>query len=159
VYDLALAGVDLPGERDGDWRQRLERLAVRVIETLGGHDDLALVALTRVPTGPHALRILEETLRLLRAGGIPGELCPWAADLLDQFVVSSALERSARLRGTGTRAAAAADLDATFAALSPDGFPTIHALRGAMTTSPGLEAQTAWKLRVLLDGLLAARPA
>lgn len=98
VYDLALAGIRLPGPADGDWRAQLELLVSRAITTLGSHDDIALVAITRVPTGPHALRILEATMTLLRAGGIDDKLCPWAADLLDQYVTSSALELAARLR-------------------------------------------------------------
>src|SRR5688572_28822273 len=70
VYDLALAEVRVPGPADGDWRARLELLVGRAIATLGGHDDIALVAIARVPTGPHALRVLEAMMTLLRAGGI-----------------------------------------------------------------------------------------
>src|SRR3954471_20422476 len=44
VYDLALAGVHLPGPADGDWRVRLELLVSRAIAALGSHDDIALVA-------------------------------------------------------------------------------------------------------------------
>ncbi|BCY11697.1 TetR/AcrR family transcriptional regulator [Actinoplanes sp. L3-i22] len=173
VYDQALAGVRLPGAADGDWRARLELLVGRVITTLGGHDDLALVAITRVPTGPHALRILEATLALLRTGGIADELCPWAADLLDQYVTSSALELAARLReqraATATNGPAAAteqalsgaagsELDAVYGELSADTHPTIHALLPAMT-SAGRDSNTyaTWKLNVLIDGLLTHR--
>ena len=166
VYDLALAAVELPGPADGDWRARLELLVGRTITTLGGHDDLALVALTRVPTGPHALRLLEETLTLLRAGGIADAACPWAADLLDQYVTSSALERAARLRAQralrtpateqAMSQAAGSELDAVYGALPAAGFPTIHALRASMTSAGRSgDACAAWKLRVLIDGLLA----
>lgn len=157
AYDLALASVTLPDEADGDWQARLELLAARVIATLGSHDDLALVALTRVQTGRHALRIMEETLRLLRAGGISDDVCPWAADLIDQFVTSSALERAARARAGGSRVSVGAELDAVFEALPAEAYPTICALRTSMTATGDLEAQTTWKLRVLLDGLHRGR--
>ncbi|GLY93159.1 TetR/AcrR family transcriptional regulator [Actinoplanes sp. NBRC 103695] len=156
VYDLALADVTLPDEGDGDWRARIKLLAGRVIATLGSHDDLALVAITRVRTGRHALRIMEETLRLLRAGGISDAVCPWAADLIDQHITSSALERAARARAGGTREAVGAELDAVFEALPAGAYPTIHALRPSMTTTGDLAAQATWKLRVLIDGLLVA---
>lgn len=171
VYDLALADVRLPGPADGDWRARLELLVGRAIAALGSHDDIALVAITRVPTGPHALRLLEETMSLLRAGGIDDALCPWAADLLDQYVTSSALEHAARLRdqrdSTAAEGPAAATeevlsraagsrLDAVYGELPAETYPTIHALRAAMTTA-GRDsgAYAAWKLGVVLDGLLA----
>ncbi|MET8359074.1 TetR/AcrR family transcriptional regulator [Micromonospora sp. NPDC005171] len=173
VYDLALAGVDLPGPADGDWRAQLELLVSRAITTLASHDDIALVAISRVPTGPHALRILEATMALLRAGGIDDNLCPWAADLLDQYVTSSALELAARLRdqrtlaATGSAAeateeamseAARFELDSVYGDLPADTHPTIHALRPAMTTAGrNSHVSTTWKLNVIIDGLLSHR--
>jgi AcrR family transcriptional regulator len=170
AYDLALAQVDLPSEADGDWRARLELLVGRTITALGGHDDIALVALTKVQTGHNALRISEETLSLLRAGGIENAACVWAADLLDQYITSSALERAGWLRaqrslnasGSSAEAtehamarAAGAELDAVFSSLPADEYPTIHALRGSMTIAGDSGTRAAWKLRVIIDGLLA----
>jgi AcrR family transcriptional regulator len=173
VYDLALAAVRLPGPDDGDWRARLELLISRTIAALGSHDDIALVAITRVPTGPHALRILEETMTLLRACGIDDGLCPRAADLLDQYVTSSALELATQLRDQRARAAtegaaaatekamseaAKSELDAVYGGLPADTYPTIHALRAAMTTAGrSSHASATWKLSVILDGLLSHR--
>ncbi|MFI6070811.1 TetR/AcrR family transcriptional regulator [Actinoplanes sp. NPDC051343] len=173
VYDLALAGIRLPGPADGDWRAQLELLVSRAITTLGSHDDIALVGIIRVPTGPHALRILEATMTLLRAGGIDDKLCLWAADLLDQYVTSSALELAARLRDqralTAAEGAAKAteeamseaagsELDAVYGDLPADTYPTIHALRPAMTTAGrNSHAYANWKLSVIIDGLLSHR--
>jgi AcrR family transcriptional regulator len=173
VYDLALGGVHLPGPADGDWRVQLELLVSRAITTLGSHDDIALVAVTRVPTGPNAVRILEATMTLLRAGGVDDHLCPWAADLLDQFVTSSALELAARLRDQralkaaegATEAteeamsqAAGSELDAAYGDLPAETYPTIHALRPAMTTAGrNSHAYATWKIGVIIDGLLAHR--
>jgi len=170
VYDLALAQVDLPSEADGDWRARLERLVGRTIAVLGDHDDIALIALTRLQTGRNALRISEATLSLLREAGIDDVACVWAADLLDQYVTSSALERAGWLRAqrhltvsgpaeAATEAAmsqaAGAGLDAVLASLPADEYPTIHALRGSMIISANGDSRAAWKLRVIIDGLLA----
>jgi AcrR family transcriptional regulator len=170
AYDLALEQVDLPTAADGDWRTRLELLVGRTITVLGDHDDIALVALTKVQTGHNALRISEETLSLLRAGGIEDAACVWAADLLDQYVTSSALERAGWLRaqrsldasGSAAEAtehamaqAAGAELDAVYRSLPADEYPTIHALRGSMTSAGDSDTRAAWKLRVIIDGLLA----
>jgi AcrR family transcriptional regulator len=165
AYDLALAPVELPGS-GGDWRARLELLVERVITALGDHDDIALVAITQVQTGHHSLRVTEEVLRLLRAGGLDGAACVWAADLLDQYVTSSALERAAWLRSqrgldparateSALSRAAGAELDAVLSGLDAEEYPTIHALRGPMTAAGETGARAAWKLRVIIDGLLA----
>ncbi|SNY57689.1 TetR/AcrR family transcriptional regulator C-terminal domain-containing protein [Paractinoplanes atraurantiacus] len=162
VYDLALAEVELPGPADGDWRARLESLVGRAVGVLAGHDDLAMVALTGVQTGTNALRLTEEMLRLLREGGIDDAHCAWAADLLDQHVISSALERAGWLRDQRRQEAteqamilkAERELDSVIEALPPAEFPTLHALRGSLTTTGDSDARAEWKLRVIIDGLL-----
>lgn len=156
VYDLALGEVELPA--DGDWRARLETLTGRVITALSGHDDIALVALTGVQTGPNALRVMEETLRLLREAGVEDAKCAWAADLIDQYIVSSALERAGWLRAQrGDEVAAGSALDEIFGALPAAEFPTLHALSGQLTSAGNGEERAAWKLRVIIDGLLQGR--
>lgn len=170
AYDMALGHVELPVAADGDWRSRLELLVDRAVAALSDHGDIASVALTKVPTGRHALRISEEMLRLLRTGGVDDAKCAWAADLLDQYVISSALERAGWLRAQRVLAAsdnshvateqamseaAGAELDAVYGALPAEEYPTIHALRGLMTSPGDSHARAAWKLRVIIDGLLA----
>jgi AcrR family transcriptional regulator len=160
VYDRALAEVELPGPADGAWRARLELLVSRTIEVLSRHDDIALVALTGLATGPHALRLTEETLRLLREGGVGDATCVWAADLLDQHVISSALERARWRRDKrepDAAARASRDIDAAVGALPIDEFPTLHALRASLVKGGDVTARAEWKLRAIIDGLLAQR--
>ncbi|MHC1558593.1 TetR/AcrR family transcriptional regulator C-terminal domain-containing protein [Actinomycetospora sp. C-140] len=164
AHDLALAGVELP--TGGDWRDRLEQLVARVVGALAAHGDLAMAAIATVPLGPHFLRITEEMLRLLREGGIADAACAWAVDLLVQYVASSALEQGAWNRAQraiadpaqATAEAMGADfagrIDAVYARLDPEAFPAITALRPLLTAGGGDE-RDAWKLRVIVDGLLA----
>ncbi|WP_033342120.1 TetR/AcrR family transcriptional regulator [Catenuloplanes japonicus] len=184
AYDLALADVEIP--TTGPWRPRLELLVTRAIESLGRHDDLASVTFADVPTGPHALRLTEAILTLLRTAALDDAACAWAADLLDAHITSSALELAARHRDQRTAAtpppttapdhhapsptgpadpraasptalaeATGARLRAVYDALPPDTFPSIHALRAHLVGGD----RAAWKLRVLIDGLLAqSRP-
>lgn len=167
AHDLALAGVEVPTE--GDWRARFEVLVARIIEALSAHHDLAMAAIAEVPLGPHSLRLNEEMLRLLRAGGIDDGACAWAADLLGQYIASSALEQGAWNRAQraitdpeqatieAMGAAFSGRLDAVYGALDPAEFPTLTALRPLLTGGGG-DARAAWKLRVIVDGLLAQPP-
>lgn len=166
VHDLALADVALPTGADGDWRARLELLIDRMVAALSAHADIAMAAIAGVPLGPHSLRVNEEVLRLLRVGGIDDAACAWAADLLGQYVASSALEQAAwhreqreiadpdRATTEAMGAAFAGRIDAVYAVLDPAEFPTIVALRPLLTGGGG-DARASWKLRVIVDGLLA----
>ncbi|PRY45047.1 TetR/AcrR family transcriptional regulator [Umezawaea tangerina] len=173
AHDLAVAPVELPGESDGDWRARLELLVDRIVDALGSHDDIASVGLTDVPVGPQTLRVTEEMLRLLRVGGIDDAACAWAADLLGQYIASSALEKAARLRAQRDLARAdatgcaseeamseafSARLDVVYRSLPADRYPTIAVLAPLLTGGHG-GSRAAWKLRVIIDGLLAQDPA
>lgn len=163
AHDLALADVELP--TGGDWRGRLEQLVDRTVAALAAHNDVAMAAIAAVPLGPHFLRINEEMLRLLREGGIGDAACAWAVDLLTQYIASSALEQGAWRReqrgitdpARATDKAMGADfagrIDGVYAGLDPAEFPTITALRPLLTAGGGDE-RDAWKLRVIVDGLL-----
>ncbi|MGW2508668.1 TetR/AcrR family transcriptional regulator [Streptomyces scopuliridis] len=165
AHDLAVADVRLPTEADGDWRARLELLVDRAVTALAAHNDIATVGMTGALPGPHILRITEELLRLLRTGGISDAACAWAADLIGQYIASSALEeamwsrarRSQELPGgssAGAEEAFAARLDALYRSLPAERYPTIRALTPLLTGGDGA-TRAAWKLRVLIDGLLA----
>ncbi|WP_433658413.1 TetR/AcrR family transcriptional regulator [Nocardia sp. CA-128927] len=156
THDRAVAAVELPTDADGDWRARLELLVERVVAVLAGHRDLAAVGFTEAPTGPHILRLVEEMLRLLRLGGIQDAAGVWAVDLLGQYIASAALEAAARTDSTAeTIDATAARLDAVYQALPADDYPTIRELAPLLTA--GGSARESWKLRVIIDGLLAQR--
>jgi AcrR family transcriptional regulator len=170
AYERALADVVLPGDGDGAWRGRLELLVGRTIDALAAHDAIASVALGDVPLGPESLRLTEEMSRLLRVGGVADAQIGWAMDLLGQYVASSALEGAVHRRtqrelaaSTDDRgrsstesmtAAMVARIQAVYDGLDPSRFPTLHALRGVLTGGGG-DARAAWKLRILVDGLLA----
>jgi AcrR family transcriptional regulator len=138
AHDRAVREVELPTDADGDWRARLELLVHRTVETLARHGDIATVGRTDAAAGPAGLRIIDELLRLMRAGGIPDGACAWAIDLLGQHVAAAALE------GTGTPAHQE-DLDP---------YPTLREL-APLLRSGTPAARARWKLRVLLDGLRA----
>ncbi|MFE7565815.1 TetR/AcrR family transcriptional regulator [Streptomyces sp. NPDC057539] len=149
ALDLAVADVRLPTDSDGDWRARLELLVDRSVTALAAHNDIATVGMTGALPGPHSLRITEELLRLLRTGGISDAACAWAADLIGQYIASSALEEREK-----EEEAFAARLDTLYRSLPAGRYPTIRALGPLLTGGDGA-TRAAWKLRVLIDGLLA----
>jgi AcrR family transcriptional regulator len=137
AHDLAVAGIDLPTDADGDWRARLELLIQRVVNALSAHADIASIGRTNLTTGPNSLRIIEEILRLLRLGGVADTACAWAVDLFGQYIASSALEHATQPP-----------------ALPTEGYPTIRAL-APLLASGDSTSRGAWKLRVIIDGILA----
>lgn len=157
THDLAVAAVELPTDADGDWRTRLELLVERIVAALATHRDLAAVGFTEAPTGPRILRLIEEMLRLLRLGGIQDSACVWAVDLLGQFIASAALEAAARTISDGATesvADTAIRLGAIYQALPADDYPTIRKLAPLLTI--GGSARETWKLRAILDGIVAS---
>lgn len=166
AYDLALAEVRLPAPGDGSWREQLERIVVDQIEVLASHGDIALVALVDAQLGSNSLRVTERILALLRSGGVADDTCIAAADLLDQFVTSSAIEQAAWARDAQTVhpkdsvsaseeamvSSAAGRIEAAYEALSPEDFPAITALKIHLSTTDPTDRR-AWKLNAVLDGI------
>ncbi|OPC77273.1 transcriptional regulator [Embleya scabrispora] len=183
VLDHAVADVVVPDEGVGGWRPRLELLVGRIVAALAAHNDIASVGLRDALPGPHGLRLTEEMARLLRTGGLDDDACSWAIDLLGQYIYSTALENAGAPQprraptspssDTDTDTGAGADtdtitdptapetftarLDATFRTLPADRYPTLRALAPRLTGG-NQDARAAWKLRVIIDGLLAQPP-
>ncbi|GCD92890.1 TetR/AcrR family transcriptional regulator [Embleya hyalina] len=181
VLDHAVADVVVPDEGAGDWRTRLELLVGRIVAALARHNDIASVGLRDALPGRHGLRLTEEMARLLRAGGLDDDACSWAIDLLGQYIYSTALENTGAPHSRRPPAAPSSDtgadtttdtatdtdptvpetftarLDATFRTLPADRYPTLRALAPRLTGGDQ-DARAAWKLRVIIDGLLAQPP-
>ncbi|MCG5215966.1 TetR/AcrR family transcriptional regulator [Streptosporangium sp. KLBMP 9127] len=157
MCDEALGEVPLPADRGGSWRTRLTNLVNAYIEALARHRGLALVALGTIPAGPNALLITERMLALLKEGGLTDDTAAWAVDLLGLHLTAVAAEQSAHHDQTvdgGSEAAYLQEVGDHFAALPPDRFPMITALREPLLAGSG-EQRATWFLHVLLTGILA----
>ncbi|MFI1582670.1 TetR/AcrR family transcriptional regulator C-terminal domain-containing protein [Embleya sp. NPDC020630] len=157
VLDHAVADVVVPDDGAGDWRTRLELLVGRIVTALAGHNDIASIGLRDALPGPHGLRLTEEMARLLRTGGLDDDACSWAIDLLGQYIYSTALENAGAGTDPPTPETFTARLDATFRTLPAGRYPTLRALAPSLTGG-NRDARAAWKLRVIIDGLLAQPP-
>ncbi|MEH0510047.1 TetR/AcrR family transcriptional regulator C-terminal domain-containing protein [Streptomyces sp. B21-106] len=153
MLDAALAQVPLPPDDagDGSWQEGLQALAGAAIEAMSRHEGLAAVALGAIPTGEHALLVLDRMLALLKQGGLDDITAAWAVDLLYLHIAAAAAEQSVRNRQATGEENVVAAADRRYASLPADRYPMVTSLREALL-SPG--DRDAWGLNVLINGLL-----
>ncbi|HMA35742.1 MAG TPA: TetR/AcrR family transcriptional regulator C-terminal domain-containing protein [Chloroflexia bacterium] len=151
MLDRALAAVALPAARAGGWRDRLAAVLASYLRVLYNGPGLAQLALTTIPAGPNALRLIETLLDLLLEGGIAPPVAAWAVDLLTLHVAAVAAEQSAH-RAQGDDALG--PVTRAVAAVSAADYPHIHALRAELLS--GGDTRFGWGVDVLLNGVLHA---
>jgi AcrR family transcriptional regulator len=61
---------------EGDWKQRLTTLALRLREAFGGHPQIAAIWGRYASGGAGSRLVMEEVLQALRAAGLPDEQIP-----------------------------------------------------------------------------------
>lgn len=160
MLDRVVGEVALPAPDAGDWRTRLMTLITSSIEVLARRRGLALTALATIPVGPNALAITEYVMTLLREGGMDDATIAWAVDLIALYVNAFAAEQSIyhdRLAHGQTEAEFLAQVERAYAALPPDRYATVVALRELLLRGSGAE-RLAWGVNVLLNGLLVTPP-
>jgi Tetracyclin repressor-like, C-terminal domain len=98
-----------------------------------------------------ALRLVENLLGILLAGGLDPQDAAWAADIFSLLVTYAAIEHEARRAGDEELAD---EVHRTFAGLPPDRFPllTAHATQLVAGTS---DERFRYAVDVVTDGLLA----
>lgn len=146
----ALLGSLSPPAAAGTWRGRLHAVLEGYMALLRRYPELARMAMSTMPSGPHYLALVERLLALLAEGGIPDRQAAWGVDLLLLHATANALEkaewgRSERFDGEfSALTEAVASVDATT-------HPNLARLGGGLMT--GGPARGAWQLDVLLNGL------
>ena len=158
LFDAAIAAVETEPTDPGRWREQLHALANRIFHVLAvEYPGIARLAMIHIPSGANAMRVTESLLSLLKAGGVGDQAAAYAADLMTSYINAIAYEHSAyRMvhddpEHEGREVARLAE---RFAALSPEGHPTLVALGPLMTRGDGNE-RFALGLDVLVNGLLA----
>lgn len=160
LLDRAMGEIELPPETAGDWRARALQLVQNGVETLTQRRGLAFISLATIPVGPNALAASEYMLSLLLAGGIDPATAAWGVDLIALYVNAFAAEQTmylSRQEQGQTQAGYLAKVDEAFAALPPETFPHMLAMRSLLLAGSGEERFT-WSIQVILNGLLATPP-
>lgn len=164
VYDWMM-GQELPPAVTPDpkrWDEQVKDLMRAWRRALMKHNDLAKVQLGNVPTGPNAVRAMEQMFAVLHAGGLPPKVIGYAADLLAQFMSVSAYEVAlfnARLQTPEEWDAFHRDLLAYFEALPAEQFPTLKLLSPHLVEEDESEdTRFEFGLDILIRGLAAHAP-
>lgn len=158
LFDEVVGEIPLPEPDPGRWQEQLTRLWTDSHAALARNGDIARVALGRVPLGPHAMRMAEVTMAILRSGGVPDQAVAWAVDVVGLYVAANAVEgalHADRQRaGQGDPADYYAQVDSYFRSLPPDRFPTTAALAPQLAAGTGDE-RFAFGLSLIVSGLAA----
>jgi AcrR family transcriptional regulator len=162
LYDLLFdAAVGTVGTEPVDperWREQLTALAHRMVKMMSeDFPGIALLAMARIPTGDNAMRVAENMLALLKAGGASDQAAAYAADLVSMYATAIAYEASlyrTLYSDPEHEQREVEKLARRFASLDPERYPTMAALGPAMTRGDGQE-RFELGLDVIINGLLA----
>jgi AcrR family transcriptional regulator len=151
VLDALLASVALDGI--GDWRDRLKALLTSYGGVLRNHPEMARMALSTQPNGPHYAAIVEQVLALLREGGADDHAAAWGVDLLLLVPTAIAVEHNVEV-SPKREAERLSDMAARLGDVDPQRHPNIARVGQQLISGDG-PTRSDWALNVLLDGILA----
>ncbi|HTA08000.1 MAG TPA: helix-turn-helix domain-containing protein [Streptosporangiaceae bacterium] len=152
MFDRIIAAVTLETPDPSRWRAQLHNLLERLRAELVTHPGMAAATMVDPPRTETAMRLLENLLGILLAGGLDAEVAAWAADILAAQVTYAAIE--AELRRTDP-SALAAKVAANFARLPPDDFPLITA-HAAQLVAGDVDERFRFAIDVVIDGVLCS---
>ncbi|WP_432969981.1 TetR/AcrR family transcriptional regulator [Dactylosporangium sp. CA-233914] len=156
ILDALLAPVVEATPPEGTWRDRLKALLIGYHTVLRERPELARMALSTQPSGPHYLALVEAILNLLHEGGADDRAAAWGVDMLLLYPTAIAVEHTQPKPARH----ASGDLDTLTAVLAEvDAARTPHIARlGHLLISGNPSTRADWALDVLLDGILHATP-
>jgi AcrR family transcriptional regulator len=158
MFDLVAGEVDLGGEPDPAlWREQLEGLLIRIVETMDRHRGIARVPLANVPTGPNARAAAERVIALLRAGGVDDRSIAWFVDVVFLFVNATAYETAIYMEAGVEEEHIDRDLREAFERLDPAENPNFFSMLELLTSGSG-EERFKFGLRLMIEGLLHVAP-
>jgi AcrR family transcriptional regulator len=159
VLDRVYGDLRHPEPDPARWREQAKDFLRQGRDNLVAHGDLARAAMAaNVPMSPHALDAAETMLALLRAGGLPEQVCAYAVDAMSLYMVATAYEMSTR-GGLHSHDPAEAEIylegvRTYFRSLPRERYPVIVSMVDPLTRDSGDE-RFEFGLDVLLDGLVA----
>jgi len=151
IQDRVIGTVELESPDPARWRAQLHSLLVRMRQALVAHPGIAATAMAEPPGTEATLRLLENLLGILLAGGLDPQDAAWATDIFALLVNYAAIETDARRVDSREQAA---ELYQKFTGLPPDRFPLITA-HAAQLVAGDSEERFRVAVDVVIDGLLA----
>jgi len=157
MLDRVTATIELEAPDPSRWRAQLHSLLRRMHGALVGHPGIAAITLVNSPTTEAVLRLTENLLGILLAGGLDPQDAAWGCDIFVLLVTGAAREDHVRRppgrSDDGDRRRQVDDLCKTFASLPPDRFPLIAAHAAQMVAGDGDE-RFRFAIDAVLDGLV-----
>jgi AcrR family transcriptional regulator len=131
-----------------NWQEQVKEMLRANRRLLLKRRDAAQLSLGRIPAGPNSLPVMERSLAVLHAAGLPPRVISYAADMFALFVGGFAFEES---MGHESDPKAFGEY---LASLPPDQFPTLTALAGDLTEG-GADERFEFAIDLLVRGLEA----
>jgi AcrR family transcriptional regulator len=154
VFDRVGGMVQIEEPDPARWREQLHRLVDGLLAVLEEHRGIARVAVANVPTGENALRVADNLMGLLLAGGVKPRDAAWACDILPLFVTAAAVETATYQERGAVQDDVVVEIEAAFRSLSPERFPNLAANAEDLVSGNGDE-RFHFGIDTFLDGLVA----
>jgi AcrR family transcriptional regulator len=158
MLDRVTATIELEVPDPSRWRAQLHSLLRRIHQALVTHPGMATLTLEDPPTTDVVLRLTENLLGILLAGGLDVQDAIWACDVFVLLVTAVASEddvRRARGRSDDEHRRQQVDeIYNTFAALPPDKFPLISS-HAAQMVAGDHDERFRFAIDVVVDGVIA----
>jgi AcrR family transcriptional regulator len=149
MFDRVVATVELETPDPSRWRAQLHTLLRRLRDALVAHPGIAAATMVDPPRTDVSLRLLENLLGILLAGGLDAQDAAWVADMLAAQVTYSAIEAGLRRTDPG---ALADEISANFSRLPADEFPLITA-HAAELVAGDVDQRFRFAVDVVIDGV------
>jgi AcrR family transcriptional regulator len=151
-----VASVGLEEPDPSRWRDQLQSLLRRLHEALVAHPGIATMTLVDPPTTEPVLRLTENLLGTLLAGGLNPQDAAWTCDIFIALVTNAAREDVVRRpRGAlNDGRKQVGEIRRTFADLPPDWFPHLTTYAVEMVAGYSDE-RLHYAIDVVIDGVLA----
>ncbi|MEV4349778.1 TetR/AcrR family transcriptional regulator [Actinoplanes sp. NPDC049596] len=150
VFDRVAATVELEPPRADRWREQLQAVLTRTRDALVAHPGITAAVMVDPPRTYASMRLQENLLGLLFAGGLGPRDAAWTADTLFAQVTHAAVEAETR---TADPAELARQVSANFAQLPADEFPLITA-HAATIVSGDFDQRFHYAIDIVIEGAL-----
>jgi AcrR family transcriptional regulator len=159
MLDRVIGTIELEVPDPSHWRMQLHSLLQRVHHALVAHPGIAAMTLVDSPTTDAILRLTENLLGILLAGGLDPQGAAWACDIFVMLVTAVSREDDVRRpRGQSDddhdRHRQVDEIYTTFAGLPSDRFPLLAAHAAQMVSGDGDE-RFHFAIDVVVDGVVA----
>jgi AcrR family transcriptional regulator len=122
VFDHVMGQLELPELDPQRWQAQFKEFAHAAYQLLLQHNDLVRFSIGRIPVGPNMLRIMEWSLDLLNAAGVPPKVASYMGDIFGRYLDASVLELTAGGGGSPEQ------VGEWFMSLPRDQFPNLLAM-------------------------------